>query len=179
MQRLFWFCFGQNGISPGQLSHCAMVWLQYKNIKGSYKSLQADRVRRHRAGWLWKKRGICCSKKKNWGSREVLAARKNEAKKCPGIGLLWKPWGWWMEKTPAAGGSRDRVRGTERARTWWKSSLSRARPSQHMWHWKYLFPPLKNGLSEGSQELALLPRLAPKQETGQEVWDLFSPAGMS
>lgn len=75
-RRFFFFCFGQNGISPGQFSHCEMDWLQYKNKKGSYKSLQVDRVRRHRAGWLWNKRGTCCSKKKNWGSRGVLAAIK-------------------------------------------------------------------------------------------------------
>lgn len=84
---VFWDCFGgQNGISPGQLSHCVMDLLQYKNKKGSYTSLQSQEARSWLA--LEEERNMLQQEEKLGKQSTVGSQTKNEAKKRQGIGLL-------------------------------------------------------------------------------------------
>lgn len=91
MQELFFVCFffflwSKWDLTWAPLSSCLCVMdlLQYKNKKGSYKSLQVDRVRRHGAGWLWKQRGICCRRgKKNGEAEECWQPERKRSKEMP------------------------------------------------------------------------------------------------
>lgn len=137
-----WVFFGQNGISPGHLSHCVMGLLQHKNKKGSYKSLQVDRS------------------SVNFGSRqENVAARRKigEAEE------FWQPGkkkmkqrhraalktlrggGWRKAQLQVVGGTQSEVK---------RQNMVKILPQEGR---KYPFPLPKNGLSEGSQRNQLCP----------------------
>lgn len=105
------------------------------------------RVRRHRAGFGSREEYVA-EEKKNGEAEECWQPEKKRSKEMPRhwLDCSGNPQEWWLEKTPAAGGSSDRVPGVQRAwrgRTWWKSSLRQPRLRQHMWH----CPPLLVGTS--------------------------------